>query len=189
MGEMTSAPDSIKTLRRYAREHPESANLTEVLINLQHDTNERGAAITLFSILEGTLEAAIRKRLRPTEDEIAKDIFEGDSILSTFSAKIKTGYFLKLYDAEIQETLNCIRELRNAFAHAKRDINFKTQVVVTVCKRIKFNRSRAQTREARAWWEKHPRDNVFHAATILSLVLDDYAEGRRKDGPNFAIEE
>lgn len=53
--------------------------------------------------------------------------------LSTFSAKIKMGYSLGLYNKLMRDELDLIRYIRNAFAHSWRKLDFESTAVVEGC--------------------------------------------------------
>jgi hypothetical protein len=58
--------------------------------------------------------------------------------LATFSAKIQFGYALSIYDAHFTGELDRIREIRNAFAHARKPLRFKRKAVSDVCKSLRL---------------------------------------------------
>ncbi len=83
---------------------------------------DRSAVILGTAKLDYLLRQLITKNLlhsTTTNDEL----LDGDSPLSTFSAKIKLCYRLGLIDRELVWILNLIRKIRNDFAHAPAECN------------------------------------------------------------------
>jgi hypothetical protein len=55
--------------------------------------------------------------------------------LSTFSNKILMGHALRIYDENTRCNLDIVRNIRNAFAHSKRPINFDHDLVIKELKK------------------------------------------------------
>ncbi|MGO9684145.1 MAG: MltR family transcriptional regulator [Beijerinckiaceae bacterium] len=68
------------------------------------------------------------------DKEEEADLFEDTGPLATFSARINFGYALGLYGKKVKRDLNLIREIRNAFVHSRRHIDFETPEVVELCR-------------------------------------------------------
>ena len=75
--------------------------------------------IVTAAILEDHLEQALLGRLHDLPNEVYKRMFAGGGPLSSFSAKIDLAFALNMIDETGRKDLHAIRELRNAFAHAK----------------------------------------------------------------------
>lgn len=136
---MTSQPASVQSLKEFTKQVPSSADLATVLLDLNREKNARARAITLAALLDSALEAALRTKLIPNipkEDD--KNLFGSGGTLGSFSVKIRMTYVLGVIGPETRADLDCIREIRNAFAHAKTIISFDTKEVSTVCQRLKF---------------------------------------------------
>ena len=78
--------------------------------------SDRAVVILGAAKLDVQLYQLIVKVLR-TPPSSGDELFEGDSPLSTFSAKINLAYRLGLIDNELTRTLHLIRKIRNSFAH------------------------------------------------------------------------
>jgi DNA-binding MltR family transcriptional regulator len=166
---MTSQPASVRSLKRLMSQVPTSAELTTVLLDLNREKNGRAWAITLAALLDAALESAIHTKLIPNISKGDRDsLFEGHGILTTFSAKIEMAFVLGLIGPETRKDLDCIREIRNAFAHAKGIISFDTKEVVTVCARLKF-----PTRNLFDGYKQptSARDNYQITATLLMQLF------------------
>jgi DNA-binding MltR family transcriptional regulator len=76
---------------------------------------------------------AIKKRLVPLTDKEESNLFENNGPLSTLSSRINMGYALDIYGAKAKRDLNLLREIRNAFVHSVRQIEFDTPEVAQLC--------------------------------------------------------
>ena len=132
---MVLRPRSVKTLKSLIREMP-TGNVLLTMLDISQQRNHRAEAVTLAALLESTLESAMLRRFVPLSRTDRKDLFEGVAPLATFSAKIRLGYALNMYGRKTRADLDNIREIRNAFAHARTKINFRTREVDIVCQRI-----------------------------------------------------
>ena len=94
--------------------------------------NDRGAAILLGTFVEDALQRAIEQvlHIRPKQH---RALFGINAPLGTFSNKIRVAFALDIIGPETFANLNTIREIRNAFAHAKIHISFKTKQVCDAC--------------------------------------------------------
>ena len=89
--------------------------------------SDRAFAILACTTVEDALESAIKARLVDgLSNEDTSRLFEGDNPLSTFSALIKIGFAMGVYGPVARADMNCLRDIRNAFAHAKMPITFDT---------------------------------------------------------------
>jgi hypothetical protein len=89
------------------------------------ELNDRGACILISANLENALDAALQQVLTPPYD----DMFEADGPLATFACKISIAHAFRIIGPVTKENLRLIRHVRNAFAHAKIPIEFKTPEV------------------------------------------------------------
>ena len=66
-------------------------------------------------------------------NRIRAEIFDNEGPLATFGAKIKIGYAMGLYGPEIKADLDCIRRIRNYFAHTMRPLTFRDARIKKIC--------------------------------------------------------
>jgi hypothetical protein len=89
------------------------------------------------SFIEQGLEAVIKMATVQEYDDRAfhTDLFGGDrpGAVNGFYGKIILGHALGAYTRAFKDDLDRIRHIRNAFAHAKDEISFKTKEVSDVC--------------------------------------------------------
>ena len=71
--------------------------------------------------------------LSETENEA---LFGRDAPLSSFSKLIRIAHAFGIIDAGIRRKCDCIREIRNAFAHSPIAVTFETPEVVNACRQL-----------------------------------------------------
>ena len=91
-----------------------------------------------------------------------KDLFGPMKPLSTFSAKIRMGFALKLYGERTFDDLELLRKLRNLFAHGKLAIDFNTPEVKSAIHQFHCH-SRG---------ERDPRKRFYSVTTLLLSHLN-----------------
>lgn len=126
---------ALSILKRLSREEPSITDLFDILTG-EHD--DRTAAIMGAARVEHALEKRIISFLRPLNNDRRKRMFEGEGLLSSFSAKIQLGFALSIFDQAFANELNRVKEIRNAFAHARKPITFKRKAVSDVCKSLRL---------------------------------------------------
>ena len=85
-------------------------------VNEFKNESDRAAVILGAAKLDALLFQILDRHFKPSLAS-TDELLDGDSPLSTFSAKIHICYRLGLISADFAKTLNVIRKLRNAFAH------------------------------------------------------------------------
>jgi hypothetical protein len=171
---MVSGPNSVQSLKALVRQAPGHGEIKTVILDLHRENNERSTVLTLASLLDHALQIALLTKMRrdliPPEQA---EMFGGRGLLATFSAKIDLAYALKLIGPKTRDDIDMIREIRNAFAHARGPISFQTKEVATVCARLRFPAAVAHA-------PNEPQLNRFKmCATLLTLTLYDYEHDRK----------
>jgi len=105
---------------------------------LLNDPNDRAAGITAAAYLESSLEETLTYKLGKIGSGPINELFRGDGPLGTFSAKIKFTASIALLGERTRNDFDCIREIRNAFAHSKLRADFETLEIQIVCWQISF---------------------------------------------------
>lgn len=107
-----------------------------------HTFNDRAIGLTVTALLEQFLEMAITSHFEIGEDE-ARKLFDDDvdGPLATLSRKIAMGYALGVYDSLMRSDLDCVRRIRNAFAHSKAHLDFETPEISAIIKHIRLIQS------------------------------------------------
>ena len=88
----------------------------------------RTSVILAATLVEEMLRALLVAHMAKGVDakDGPKDLFGPMKPLSSFSAKIRLGYAMKLYGDRTFHDLDLLREVRNVFAHGKLSIDFST---------------------------------------------------------------
>jgi DNA-binding MltR family transcriptional regulator len=81
------------------------------------------------AFLDVYLESLIRMSLVPLGAKDTEALFGPDRPLGTFSSRIRIAQALGIFGPKTAHDLNIMREIRNAFAHVIRKINFDTPEV------------------------------------------------------------
>lgn len=79
--------------------------------------NDRAVVIVGAANVDSLLGQLIQRSLLPPLNKTRDELLNGDSPLSTFSARINMCYRFLLIDKELCQTLHILRRIRNDFAH------------------------------------------------------------------------
>jgi len=120
---------ALESLAYLARQDPTPEYFSRFHQEVNAETNERGAAILLAANTELCLRFSIKRHLVTAEDA-ERLLFRSNGPLRSFEAKTRIGFAMGLYGDETANNLNCIRVIRNAFAHAVIPIGFETAEVI-----------------------------------------------------------
>ena len=130
--------------------------------NVRKD-GSRGSVILAGTLVEDSLRALLISRMAPgVGKDGPKDLFGPMKPLSTFSAKIRMGFALKLYGERTFHDLELLRKLRNLFAHGKLAIDFNTPGV-----KWAINQFHCHSRG-----ERDPRKRFYSVTTLLLSHLN-----------------
>lgn len=95
--------------------------------------DDRSYCLLYTAMLENELDRSIEIWLGETAEEIRKELYDRDGPMGNFSRKITLASALDMIGPVTRENFRLIRNVRNAFAHAKIPIKFDTPEVVAVC--------------------------------------------------------
>lgn len=160
-----------RSLREITAEAPDLADFMDILGELegQHD---RAAAIILAAQVESALRAVILSRMVPFSEKDEADLFGPPGPLCTFSGKIKIAFGLGAYGPDTRVDLETIREIRNAFAHARKPIKFETPEIAEKCAKLRAPDwiSPDDVNET-PWPPTNPRSRYLAAIKLLWIRL------------------
>lgn len=125
-------------LRDLGRIHPDLLQEQELRKHASIESEPITAAIVGASLVEIQLEQLLRYKLGRLTDEQWHELIDEAGPLGTFHRKIILGRTLKLYGDEVKANLEIVRNIRNAFAHAKRFITFDHELVVSELRKVKI---------------------------------------------------
>jgi hypothetical protein len=118
-----------KSFRKYWKARPSGDELDKVFAEMRGESS-RAAVLVGTAMLEDVLRGVVAfKCMHLTETEKA-DLLDGMGPLSAFSAKIKAAYAFGLIGAKTRDDLEVVREIRNAFAHGIRPLDFDNPSIV-----------------------------------------------------------
>lgn len=121
------------TLADLSRKRPTFEELLTVFQLLETES-DRGCALIAGAWLENLLQMAIDCHFADCGPDFRQRLYEGSGApLGTFAAKIKIGRALSIYDAGIQKRFEKVKDIRNAFAHALRPLDFANPTIVSAC--------------------------------------------------------
>ncbi|ANC19615.1 hypothetical protein WR52_12850 [Bacillus cereus] len=100
-------------------------------------SSDRGLALVCGSIIDQLLSDLLKAFLIKS-DSVEKDLFKGNSILSTFDSKIKMSYYLGLISKNEELNITYLQRIRNRFAHQVVDISFKNNDIINLCRHFEI---------------------------------------------------
>jgi DNA-binding MltR family transcriptional regulator len=163
-------------LKKFAREVPDERETHTILRELERaerdHSSDRTAAILGGTIVDNALRVALLARFRPDEKDHA-DLFEGEiGPLSTFAARINVAYALRIFGRKTLSDLQCIKAIRNAFAHSLMTMDFTTQQIVTVCEALtSYKRLTLAEKQANTPKEKYINSASFITGGLKRIAL------------------
>jgi hypothetical protein len=122
----------LQALAYLSRQEPTPKYFVAFHEEINAEKNDRGAAILLACNVEICLRFAIDRNLTQGIDPY-KELFHAGAPLRSFEAKIRIGYGMGIFRDQTKNNLDCIKGIRNAFAHAIIPITFETPEVKAVC--------------------------------------------------------
>jgi hypothetical protein len=124
----------LEALSSLSRQDPTPQYFVAFHEEVQREKNDRGAAILLACHVEICLRYAIHHNLVVVKKESQRLLFHTGSPLISFEAKIRIGYSMGMFGKQTKVNLDCIKGIRNAFAHAVIPLTFETPQIMEVCK-------------------------------------------------------
>jgi hypothetical protein len=118
------------TLQSYTRQWPTNEELDRLIKSLKINGPPIAVAILGASLLEYDLERLLRPKFHRRGDDTWDKLVGDRGLLGSFSEKIQAAFALGVIDEVEKDGLDTARRIRNAFAHSKRPIDFKNQVVL-----------------------------------------------------------
>ena len=132
-------------LRDFSRLPPEYDDIIALSDALFRDQQPITTAILGAVMVELHLERLVRSKLKHKDDETWAMLVADNGPLGSFYSQIAMGYSLGIYDNNMRNDLNIVRNIRNAFAHSKKSIQFDHPAVVAELGKA--------TRSAKTMWK------------------------------------
>ncbi|MGE0421639.1 MAG: MltR family transcriptional regulator [Reyranellaceae bacterium] len=102
---------------------------------------DRIVGIVLGSMMDDRLDTLIRSRCideTPESEDVFRDVLRDGGPVGAFSTRINVGYLLGLYGKATHRDLVTIKNIRNAFAHARKDLDFNDDRIGDLCRNLKL---------------------------------------------------
>lgn len=170
------------TLNDLSHQELSSADKAALIVELLSGT-DRATALVGCTAVEYALARALCSRLVPMADaEIKELFFKPNAVLGSFSARITMGRAVGIYAGKMQAMLDCIRRIRNAFAHAFAPLTFENELILDQCGKLPattldqaFNPETLQKAGISAEGVSEPRARYISTCLQLQVVLNDHA--------------
>ena len=130
------------TLRDLSRVPPTREERIAVRKALLDNESPIATAILGATLVEMELETELRTRFPRKDEDTWKDLTSEVGPLSTFHQKIVAAYGFRILDNVLLDSMNTVRQIRNAFAHSKRLIDFNNKLVTRELKRVTLPKGR-----------------------------------------------
>lgn len=101
-------------------------------------SRDRAVALLAATNMELCLQLVIEKHMIPLNGDETQRLFGPEAPVGTLSAKIKMAYALGIISRRFVHDANCIREIRNTFAHAHVHVDFETPAITDAIRELKF---------------------------------------------------
>lgn len=137
---------------------------------------DRGTALVAAAWLDDALEACVRAAFRPDKGT-ADELFRPDGPLGSFSARIKLAYLLDLIEPLARKDLDCIRGIRNDFAHGRSDLRFTTPSVKDRCGQLHG----AEACRLGGWPLRSPKQKFVVTSYFLAEYLMSVTKPRKRN--------
>jgi hypothetical protein len=146
---------------------------------LKKERNDQAVAILASTLVEDALEGAILSRLAALPS--TRTLLDFDQPLGTFSAKIRIAFALCLIGSFTRADLDCMRDIRNAFAHPRVHMKFTTPEVEAACQTLQNKTSKKRFRK-----NASPRFRYLETAEkITHDLLGEALEGKQPNQPSL----
>ena len=129
---MLSRRQTSEALAQLSRRKPTQIDLLNVIAEIDGES-DRAVALIRSALVEAALERALLNRMRPLNSADRRRLFGLDAPLSSFAGKTAIAYAIRLIGSSTRDDLDCVREIRNAFAHTIIYIDFSTKEVADHC--------------------------------------------------------
>lgn len=94
---------------------------------------DRAVALVGTAFLERCIRDALLTHMVPLNSEERQQLFGPEAPLGQFSARIRLGYALGMFNRNDFRDLDCIRRIRNIFAHFHEHADFGSPEIVDAC--------------------------------------------------------
>lgn len=130
--------------------------------------DDRAIVLISATVIEQSLETALLTKFVDLSADDERRLFASDAApLFTFAAKTELAFALGIIGRGARDDLGCLRQIRNAFAHSRRRIDFDSSEVQEACRQ--FTLPIRHPKSLRA--DLHPREAFIQIAFEYSMHL------------------
>jgi len=147
----------LRDLSRLPPEYDDIIALSDAFLKPQHPIT---TAILGAVMVEHELEQLLRSKLKHKDDTTWAMLTADNGPLNSFYSKIAMGYALGIYNKGMHGDLNIVRNIRNAFAHSKKLIQFDHPAVVTELRKAAIPKK---------MWKSKGADAILYISLCLRL--------------------
>ncbi len=90
------------------------------------DESDRGVVVILESLIEDVLLERLLERFQDLTPAQSKNLVRPGGLLNNFEHRIALAHAMGMIDADTVEMLQTVKDVRNACAHSRLDIGFRT---------------------------------------------------------------
>lgn len=126
-----------RAIRELSRTNPTPKAVQKILDGLR-DKDDLHIAIIAVSIVEAALERLLVTRIKTTDKKFLDKLFQHMGPLSDFNSKILIGQAFGILTSPLADELHVMRDIRNAFAHAKIHMSFADKPIAAEVRRLKL---------------------------------------------------
>lgn len=158
-------------LRDLSRIPPTKEERKAVQQALVDNESPIATAILGATIVEMELETELRARFSRKDDDTWKELTGDVGPLSTFNQKIVAAYGFRILDDVLRDGMNTVRQIRNAFAHSKRLIDFNNDLVTHELSRVTLPKGKRSNLYKQFSTVRTLREGARNAYVLLCLAL------------------
>ena len=126
------------TVHDIARQTPTQEEILEVIKHVGVESPPIVSAILGAALLEHDLEKLLRPKFKRNENADWAKLTGENGPLCTMSQKIVAAYAFGIIDEETRCGIAVVKNIRNAFAHSKRLLDFDNELIVAEMKSLKL---------------------------------------------------
>jgi proline dehydrogenase len=170
----TLRDQAITALRRFTETDPSQVEIDLAFDHLRNDPNDRAVALMGASFVDDAIRSAIQSKYRALNRDETARLFSPEAPVGSYGARIKIAYAMDLCSRQDEHDLDCIRAIRNAFAHVAKPLDFKNQLVASVCDHFHApGNCGPDYARARYLWSVGHFSTMFWATALGFEALDD----------------
>ena len=148
---------------------------------LKHPSSPIVTAILGQALLENELDQLLRAHFARRDDDTWAKLTDERGPLATFYSKIVAAHAFGICNSVIRDCINTVRQIRNAFAHSKKPLDFSNELIIRelqtvslpVGKRTKLYKDLSEVREFAASSHSNAQRNfIILCMIILNQLLD-----------------